>query len=149
MLLVVRGRMSVTSRVLLDPARMPLPVEWARAIRAHGFAMDLEVDFDPKTMSGFLPCTHGGHPSGFEYSFRADAELEAEVRLAAGVQRTLEISFVTHSDMRELVSSMIASAVLASMSDGIVWSDESSEVFSGSDAIEIARETERAELPAE
>lgn len=104
--------------------------------------MDLDVEFDPKTFSGFLPCVHQGHPSGFEYYFQPDAELDDELRRAAGSKRTLEISFVTHSDMRELVSAMIASGVLALLSDGIVWSDESGDAFSGPDAISLARETE-------
>lgn len=104
--------------------------------------MELDVDFDPKTFSGFLPCKHHGQPAGFEYFFQPDAELDDDVRSAAGAQRTLEISFVTHSDMRELVSAMIASGVLALLSDGIVWSDESGEAFSAPDAITLARETE-------
>ena len=83
-----------------------------------------------------------GHPSGFEYFYKPDADLDDAVRTAAGSTRTLEISFVTHSDMRELVSAMIASGVLAVLSDGIVWSDESGESLPGPDAIELARETE-------
>lgn len=134
--------MSVTQRVLLDPARLPTTVAWATAIRAQGFDMALDGDFDPKTFSGFLPCTHQGHPAGFEYGFQPDAELDDDVRSAAGNQRTLEISFVTHSDMRELVSAMIASGVLALLSDGVVWSDESGDSLSGPDAINLARETE-------
>lgn len=137
--------MSVTMRVLLDPSRVPSPEVWANEIRARGFAMDLDRDFDPTTFSGFLPCVHQGQPSGFEYDFQPEAELEDDVRRAAGDQRTLAISFVTHSDLRELVTAMIASAVLAQLSDGVVWSDESGEVLSGPDAIELARETE-AEL---
>lgn len=133
--------MSVTFRVFLDPTRMPLPSAWAREIRAQGFALDLDTDFDPRTFSGFLPCVHQGQPTGFEYSFDPEPALEEDARRAAG-NRSLEISFATHSDMRELVSSMISSAVLASMTDGVVWSDESSEAFSAPDAIEIARETE-------
>ncbi len=104
--------------------------------------MDIDVVFDQKTFSGFLPCTHQGNPSGFEYFFQPDAALDDDVRSAAGSTRTLEISFVTHSDMRELVSAMIASGVLALLSDGIVWSDENGESLSGPDAIDLARETE-------
>src|SRR5438105_2220218 len=105
--------MSITQRVLLEPARMPSVADWAREIRARGFEMDLDADFDPRTFSGFLPCVHHGHTSGFEYFFDPDAELDDDVRHAAGTQRTLAVSFVTHSDTRELVTSMIASGVLA------------------------------------
>lgn len=104
--------------------------------------MDLDQEFDPKTFSGFLPCVHQGHPSGFEYFFELNAKLDDEVRRAAGRGRTLAISFVTHSDMRELVTAMIASGVLALLSDGVIWSDESGDSFSGPDAISLARETE-------
>ena len=128
-------------RVFLDPVRMPTPAVWAREIRARGFAMDLDVDFEPNTFSGFLPCVHQGQPAGFEYFYQPDVELDTDQRAAAG-ERTLEVSFATHSDMRELVSSMIASAVLAVLSDGIVWSDEAGESYSGAAALDIARETE-------
>jgi hypothetical protein len=121
---------------------MPSPAAWAREIRAQGFAMDLDEAFDPKTFSGFLPSGHQGQPAGFEYSFQPDAQLDDDVRRAAGSNRTLEISFITHSDLRELVSAMIASAVLALLSDGVVWSDESGESYSGPDAINLAREIE-------
>lgn len=104
--------------------------------------MDLDVGFDPRTFSGFPPCVHQGQPAGFEYFFQADAELDDDIRRAAGSMRTLEISFITHSDMRELVSAMIASGVLALLSDGVVWSDESGDSFSGREAINIAREVE-------
>jgi hypothetical protein len=134
--------MSVTTRVLLDPTRMPSTSAWADEIRKQGFAMDLDVEFDPKTFSGFLPCVHQGRPAGFEYFCQPDAELDDDIRRAAGSQRTLEISFVTHSDMRELVSAMIASGVLALLSDGIAWSDESGDSCSGPDAISLAREVE-------
>lgn len=135
--------MSVTNRVFLDPARMPSTTEWARAIRAEGFAMDLDVNFDPETFSGFLPCVHQGHPSGFEYFYQSPAA-PSDARRAA--DQTCEVAFVTHSDLRELVAGMIASGVLALLSDGVVWSDESGESFSARDAVELARETER-ELP--
>jgi hypothetical protein len=134
--------MSVTMRVLLDPARMPTTTAWAAEIRTQGFAMDLDVDFDPKTFSGFLPCIHQGQPAGFEYFFEPDSELDDDVRRAAGTRRTLDVSFVTHSGMRELVSAMIASGVLALLSDGVVWSDEAGDSMSGVDAINLARETE-------
>jgi hypothetical protein len=135
--------MSVTTRVVLDPARMPSPAAWAREIRARGFAMDLDEEFDPPTFSGFLPCVHQGHASGFEYGFEPDPEIEAELRQAAGATRTLEITFVTHSDLRELVTAWIAAGALALLTDGVVWSDESGECLSGSEALAIARDTER------
>ena len=138
--------MSVTQRVLLDPTRLPSIEDWAHEIRARGFALEIDTAVDPETFSGYLPCVHRGHASGFEYFLQRDAELDDDVRAAAGTQRTLEISFVTHSDMRELVTAMIASGVLALLSDGVVWSDESGEALSGLAAVDLARETERAEL---
>ena len=135
--------MSITTRVLLDPDRMPSAAEWARAIREQGFEMDFVVPFDPWSQSGFLPCLHQGQPAGFEYDVSPHSAVADEVRRAAGPERTLEVTFVTHSEMRELVSGMIASGVLALLADGIVWSDESGESVSGIEAIEIARATER------
>ena len=139
--------MSVTTRVLLDPTRMPSPTTWAREIRAQGFEADLDTEFDQRTFSGFLPCVHRGVPAGFEYFFEPDADLDDDVRAAVGMQRTLEVAFVTHSDMRELVTALIASAVLAYLADGIVWSDDSGEAYSPEDAIDLARQTEADELP--
>lgn len=124
---------------------MPTPAAWAQAIRAQGFAMDLDPDFDPTTFSGFLPCTHAGQPAGFEYYVESRPELDDDLRRAAGPTRTLEVSFVTHSDMRELVSAMIASGTLAVLTDGVVWSDESGAALAGPAALALARVVE-AEL---
>src|SRR5688572_17847882 len=138
--------MSITTRVLLDPARLPSARVWGREIRAQGFAMDFAVDFDPTSHSAFLSCIHQGQPAGFEYYLEPNPELSAELRRVAGSERTVEITFVTHSDMRELVTAMIASSVLALLADGVVWSDESGEHLSAADAIQLARETEAAEI---
>jgi hypothetical protein len=83
--------------------------------------------------------------AGFEY-FRdavAAQELEADVLAKIG-DREILISLVTHSDLRELLTSIIASAVLCGLTDGVVWDTEGNEFFGAAEALTWARETETA-----
>jgi hypothetical protein len=51
---VLPGDMSVVIQVFLAAERMPNPEQRAAAIRAHGFDMDLDPDFDVREFTGFL-----------------------------------------------------------------------------------------------
>ena len=52
--------MSVEIQVFLAGERMPTPEQWAETLRAHGFDVDLDTDFDVRDFSGFLPCKYKG-----------------------------------------------------------------------------------------
>lgn len=57
-------------------------------------------------------------------------------------ERDTMINFVTHSDLRELVTSMIAGGVLCAISDGVLWETEADEVIPASRALDWAASAE-------
>lgn len=135
--------MSVEIQVFLAGQRMPTPEQWAETLRAHGFDVDLDTDFDVRDFSGFLPCKYKGHDAGFEYYFGpAGPEIESNETLrAATAGRDSVVSFVTHSDFREFATSVIASGVLCAISDGVLFDDQ---LVVASAAIAWARDGERS-----
>jgi len=135
--------MAVVMSLFVNATRMASPADWAKAIRSSGFDVDLDSDFDPASFSGFLPCKYGSEDAGFEY-LRESVNKEAlpdhvSVQVA---ERDTMINFVTHSDLRELATSMVASAVLCSISDGVLWETEADEVVTSSRALDWARSGE-------
>ena len=137
--------MSVVIQVFLAGERMPTPEQWAETLRTHGFDMDLDTDFDVRAFSGFLPCKYKGHEAGFEYDFGAAGPVvESDERLREVIAgRDSVVSFVTHSDFRELMTSVIASGVLCAISDGVLFDDQ---FTVASAAIAWARDGERSIL---
>lgn len=137
--------MSVTMSVFLFGDKMLTPTRWAAAIRDGGFEMDLDTDFDVRTFSGFLPCKYDGKDAGFEYFWNEVDPPSLDGHVAARIgERSVAVSFSTHSDMRELVTSIIASAVLCANTDGVLWDTEGNELISPGDALDWAREMERS-----
>src|SRR5215471_10845093 len=107
--------MSVSVSVFLKAARLPTPVDWQAAIRAAGFEVELDTDFEPRTFSGFLPATYRGRTAGFEYyldQIAGTADLGSERRTAAASGQELCITLVTHSDMAEAISASVAAGAL-------------------------------------
>jgi hypothetical protein len=141
--------MSVEMSLFLERSRMASPAEWARAIRSNGFDADLDVDFDPDTFTGFLPCRYRGKDAGFEFfSHPVDpSELPDHVTVRLGARDTM-LSFVTHTDLCALATSTIASAVLCAMSDGLLWETEGDELVAAARAVEWARAGEGEVLAA-
>jgi len=137
--------MSVTSTTFIAARDLPTAKAWAAAIRAHGFALALPVNIDIAHHAGWLPCRYADEPSGFELFVRTAAEYLDEQHVPADDARrsvcgddTLAVSFVSHSAMRDLVSAEIASAVLARLGHGKVWSDEAGELMTAAEALEVA-----------
>jgi hypothetical protein len=137
--------MAVVIQVFLADERMPTPEQWAENLRTHGFDMDLDTDFDVRDFSGFLPCKYKGHDAGFEYYFEpAGPAVESDERLQGAIAgRDSVVSFVTHSDLREAMTSVIASGVLCAISDGVLFDDQ---FTVASAAIAWARDGERSIL---
>lgn len=135
--------MSVVISLFVNRSRMASPVDWAKGIPSSGFDMDMDSDFDPESFTGFLPCKYGGDDAGFEYFREAvnKEDLPAHVSVAVAGRDTM-IDFVTHSDLRELATSLIASAVLCAMSDGVLWETEADELVPAARALEWARSNE-------
>lgn len=129
--------MSVEFTVYMERASMPKPAAWAQAIADSGFPAELDADFDVDTFSGFLPCSFDGAEAGFEYSsgpieYVDDLELPEEFDFA--------VTFATHSDMRQLASSVVCAAVLCSVTRGVLVDPQADIAVPGDDAIGWARE---------
>jgi hypothetical protein len=138
--------MSTSRTVYVRRKKLLTPKAWASAIRAAGFPMDLDVDFDLEGHSGFLECVHDGESSGFEYAFATVEEIEEEndddeeFEMPEIGNRDIGISFVTHASSRGLVTAVIAAAVLCEKADGLMYDDEAGELIPGDEALEYARE---------
>jgi hypothetical protein len=131
--------MSVCISVFLSDNSLPKPDAWQAAIAAAGFDVEIDTDFDPKNFSGFLPAKYAGQNAGFEFFFGpVDPANESD---AGGLSH--EVSLVTHSDIREFVSSAIAGAVLAHVARGLLRDDDSGEVFTGQEILNYARNVEK------
>lgn len=132
--------MSVTMLVYLNRTLMPTREAWAQAIHRAGFPMDLDSDFDPFQDTGFRPCKYEGEEAGFEFYVEdvdmddSDEELPEEY-WATIAERDTVVQFVTHSKFRDLMTSIIASGVLASIADGVLVDAESGDVVPSQDAL--------------
>lgn len=131
--------MSVDLTLFLARALMPTPVDWAKAIREAGFPADLDTDFDVDTHSGFLPCTYDGKPGGFEY-LATQVEHDDRVNLTLPAEYDFCVMFATHSDTRELATSVIAAAVLCELAGGQLVDTEAGKVVAAPKALSWARE---------
>jgi hypothetical protein len=129
--------MSVELTVYLPRTAMPTPSDWAQEITDRGFAAELDSDFDVDRFAGFLPCRYDGVDSGFEYS---SGPIEAVDELELPDEFDFSVTFITHSDMRELASSVVCAAVLCAHSRGILVDPQADTAVSADDAIPWARE---------
>jgi hypothetical protein len=116
--------MSVDLIVSLRRSAMPSPAGWQQAIRNASFPVELNLEFDPGTFTGFLPCKFRGEGAGFEYYSR---RLTEEERVAAGAPdgADYQVILVTHSDMRELACSLAAASALCRASGGVLYDPQS------------------------
>jgi hypothetical protein len=128
---------SVEVTVYLAREAMPDPSDWAKAVVDAGFELKLDSDFDVDDFSGFLPCLYEGIEAGFEY-FSGPIEFVDGLELPSDFD--FSVTFVTHSSMRELASSTVASAVLCQLSQGVLVDAEGDVAVPASDAIAWARE---------
>ena len=140
--------MSIVVSVYLKASDIPQPGDWQAAIRDSGFDVQLNTEFDPLTFSGFLPAMYRGEDTGFEF-FLDEVDFEAsdeQVReLLQG--KDMVISLVTHSDLRELMVSVIAAGVLAKLTNGILHDEEADEYYSSENSVSWSKKLEQEILP--
>ena len=122
--------MSIVVNVRFPVVKLPAPLEWQEAIRANGFDVELDCDFDPVIFSGFLPARHKGRDAGFEYYYDAEGSEEAFV------------SLVWAGRAREGASAVVAAACLCQLTGGELEDTEAGEKVSASDAVAWARREE-------
>lgn len=136
--------MSVDINVILKKENMPTPEQWQLAIARLEFDLQLDTDFDVEEFSGYLPSVYKGEETGFEYFFGEleDDWLEEDAMQLVG-DRDYLVTFSTHSDMRELIASTIASSVLCSITDGLILNEKDGPPFIGAkEAIEYGKKAE-------
>jgi len=139
--------MSVENNVFMVRDNMPTPQQWLAAIKSQGFEMEMDTDFDVEEHEGFLPCKYKGVDAGFEYyaesvdiaEFLEDDLLTDEEARQLG-NRTFLVSLITHSDYREYMTSMIASAVLCSLADGMFAEGGEPPFIMASESVKWARD---------
>lgn len=141
--------MSVENNVFMEREKLPTPQQWLEAIKSHGFEMDMDIDFDAVEHEGFVPCKYKGKDAGFEYwteevditEFIEDGLLTPEEAKELA-NRTFMATLATHSDFREYMTSMIASAVLCSISEGMLAEGGETPFIPSEQAIIWAKESE-------
>jgi hypothetical protein len=131
--------MSVELIVYLRRSAMPSPEGWQTAIHDAGFPVELDRDFDPDTFSGFLPCNLRQAQSGFEY-FASPLSEEDRTDVGAPQGCDFSVTLVTHSDLREFACSVAAAGALAQASNGLLVDPQSGGSFTGSDALQWAKD---------
>ena len=117
---------------------MPAPAEWASAITDAGFDAQFDPEFDVDSFTGFLPCAYKGEPAGFEYYAEAlNADGRAALQLPDHVD--FAVTFVTGANMREFITSLIASGVLCRLSNGTFFDPQSGEFTPADSVLEMIR----------
>lgn len=129
--------MSVELTVYLARDSMPSPAAWARAIVERGFLAELDPAFDVDAFSGFLPCRYDGEDAGFEYE---SGPIEHVDGLELPEDFDFSVTFATHSDLRELASSVTCAAVLCAQSRGILVDPQADVAVPADEVIAWARE---------
>jgi hypothetical protein len=141
--------MSVANHIFIEQQQLPSSSQWLEAIKQYGFDMDMDVKFDTLKHEGFLACRYQGLEAGFEYwteeinfqELLEDGQLTQEEVKQLG-QRNFMVTLTTRSNFREYMTSMIASAVLCSISDGKLAEDGTPPFIASFDAVKWAKECE-------
>ena len=127
--------MSVDSFFFIRDEKLPTISQWQAALDQAGVGIVLEDVGDLREHTGYLPATHRGHPSGFEWFYGRLAEYFGGDPPAGLDGREHVVNCVTHSDMRELVCCSAACSVLMQLADGVYFDEESGTVMDPSAAL--------------
>lgn len=117
--------MSVESYFFVRDSQLPTITHWQAALDSANVDIVLDDVGDLRQHNGYLPATHRGHPSGFEWYYGPLAE-NFGGDLPDGLDgREHVVVCVTHSDMRELVCGLVACSVLCQLADGVFFDEDS------------------------
>lgn len=140
--------MSVDSFFFVRDAKLPTVPQWQSALDHAGVGIVLEDVGNLREHTGYLPASHRGQPSGFEWFYGPIAEYFGG-DLPDGLDgRGHVVNCVTHSDMRELVCGLVACSVLSQLADGLFLEEESGELLEPPAALEQALASERYIKPS-
>ena len=138
--------MSVDSFFFVRDARLPTISQWQAALDRAGVGIVLENVGEPQH-SGYLPATHRGHPSGFEWSYGPVAENFGGDPPDGLDGRDHVIDCVTHGDLRELVCGLVACSVLSQLADGVFLDEDAGSLQAPSAALSQALSLEQQIKP--
>jgi hypothetical protein len=130
---------SVSQSVFLNRCDLPIGSELDRALGQAGFDVQLDLRGD-EPRRGYWPVFFRGRGAGFEFTVSSltEVELGPEVRTRAiGFDRI--VTLTTRSGERDLHAAVIVASVLAFVSRGVLWSEESDTFFDGQEALDSAR----------
>ena len=129
--------MSLERDVFLAADRIPTVAAWQAALQQAG----IDLILDLLTHDGFLPLTHEGRATGFELGLRVVDG--AEAALADGRDRVAV--FQWHGDFASAIAAVLAAAVLAALTDGVLYDVEAGVVVPTAEVLSAAR-AEAAEM---
>ena len=135
--------MSVDTFFFVRDAKLPTVSEWQAALNQLGTEIVLEDVGELRTHTGYLPATHRGHQSGFEWYYGPLPENFGGDPPDGLDGREHVINCVTHSDMRELACALAACSVLAKLADGKFYDEESGGLSDPAKAMAEAASAER------
>ncbi len=117
--------MSIDSFFFVRDIMLPTVPEWQAALDRAGVGIVLEDVGDLRSHTGYLPATHRGHPSGFEWYY-GPLSTHFSGDPPDGLDgRGHVIDCVTHGEMRELACGCVACSVLCQLADGVFLDEES------------------------
>jgi hypothetical protein len=134
--------MSVDIVVFLRDDQLPSGKQLQAALDEIGTQIILDETDDLRAHTGFLPATHKGEPSGFEWSYGQVSDYFGSEPPAGLADRGNVVNFVLHSDMRELYCALATAAALAKTSDGLMLDDESGDLVTWQTIFEAAASVE-------
>src|SRR5260221_3006462 len=146
--------MSVDSFFFVRDDKLPTISQWQAALDQAGVGIVLEDVGNLRKHTGYLPATHHGHASDFEWFYGTLAENFGGDSPDGLDGRAHVVNCVTHGEMRELVCGLTACSVLSQLADGVFLDEESGGLISSEAALEMARrldshEQERGRRAAE
>ena len=136
--------MSVDTFLVFPDERLPEQHELQTAMDGMGAEIVLEPLDDLREHAGFWPAEFKGHRSGFEWYYDSVISMLGEESWAAGYTNVAQ--FVTFSDMRELICALYVAGVLAKLTDGRVYDEETDGLIDGDRVLQLARDIEKSEL---
>jgi hypothetical protein len=137
--------MSVESFFFVRDEKLPTISEWQTALNKAGVEIVLEDVGDLRKHTGYLPATHRGRRSGFEWFYGPLADNFGGDPPDGLGGRAHVVNCVTHSDMGELICGLVACSVLSQLADGVFLDEESGGALSADAALEFARGLESQE----
>jgi len=132
---------STELHVLLAADRVPDVARWQAAIDAAGFDVKLDTSLVVEKDTGFLPVKIKGRESGFEFDLSAASDvLETYPELETKViGRDRSANFGWGGDIAEMACALVASAVLATLTDGMLFDPQEGNLSGSASAVDKAK----------